>query len=95
MECLDSQIGEVLRWAENREAFVVIAANHGNAESLRHGTSGQLDLQHTLSPALCVVFDKRHRGGREGKGALSDVAPTILRLFDLQSPSAMTGRALV
>ncbi|MCB0405480.1 MAG: hypothetical protein KDD51_11900, partial [Bdellovibrionales bacterium] len=94
MECLDSQIGEVLRWAEGADAFVVVAANHGNAESLRCQSSG-LNLEHTLSPALCVVFDKRHRGAREATGALSDVAPTILRLFDLEAPSVMTGRALV
>lgn len=68
MECLDAQIGDVLRWADSHDAFVVVAANHGNAESLRQGTTGLLDLTHTLSPALCAVFDKRYRGAREGKG---------------------------
>lgn len=57
---------------------------------------GNPHTAHTLNPVPAVLVAKgfEARQLRSG-GALSDVAPTLLKLFGLEQPGTMDGRSLV
>jgi 2,3-bisphosphoglycerate-independent phosphoglycerate mutase len=57
--------------------------------------TGQAHTAHTTNPVPFHLIDEASRGLklREG-GALEDVAPTLLKLLELDQPTEMTGRDL-
>lgn len=93
VEAVDVCLGRVVRAMQKIGGEVIITADHGNAECMEDHAHQQPHTQHTtnLVPLLYV--------GRPAHlthtGALSDVAPTVLRLMGLPQPSEMTGRPLV
>ena len=55
--------------------------------------TGQPFTQHTTNPVPFLIVSERAAALREGK--LSDIAPTLLALADIEPPKEMTGRSLI
>jgi len=82
----------------------LITADHGNAEELLTfptatyfytSQSGTINTDHSNNPVPLVVVGKTiPPQARLNKGALSDVAPTILTMMGIEVPSEMTGKSL-
>jgi 2,3-bisphosphoglycerate-independent phosphoglycerate mutase len=93
VETIDRCLGRILESAGKAGASLFITADHGNAELMIDPGTGGPHTAHTTNPVPFVAV----RGGatalRSG-GALGDVAPTILRLMDIEPPPEMTGRDL-
>jgi 2,3-bisphosphoglycerate-independent phosphoglycerate mutase len=93
IEALDTCIGRVVDAARACGGEVVVTADHGNAEMMHDGTTGQAHTAHTLNVVPFVYV------GRPAQlvtgGALQDVAPTLLALMGLPQPPEMTGHSLV
>lgn len=93
IEAVDTCVGRVVRAMQQIGGEVIITADHGNAECMQDHANHQAHTQHTtnLVPFLYV--------GRPARltetGALSDIAPTLLRMMSLPQPAEMTGSALV
>ena len=58
-------------------------------------TNGQIHTAHTQNPVPFILVDDTRRGYKLRNGVLADIAPTILELFDIQKPEAMTARSLL
>ena len=72
-----------------------ITADHGNCECMR-AEDGNPHTAHTLNPVPAVLVAKGFEAGQlRSGGALSDVAPTLLKLFGLDQPNAMDGTSLL
>jgi len=93
VETLDTCVGRVVEAAKKNGAEVIITADHGNAEMMFDNINNQAHTQHTtnLVPMIYV--------GRKAKladsGALSDLAPTLLKMMGLPQPIEMTGKSLL
>lgn len=93
LEAVDEGLGAIWQAIHAQGGVLVITADHGNAEQMYDPTTHGPHTAHTtnLVPVLCA-------GGPEGiqlhDGALSDVAPTLLKLMGLAQPDAMTGQPL-
>lgn len=93
VEVLDECIGRAVSAMQEIGGEVVITADHGNAETMRDPKTKQAHTAHTLNlvPFLYV--------GRNAKiadrGALQDVAPTLLSVLGLPKPAEMTGHSLL
>ncbi len=75
---------------------VLVTADHGNAEELLDG-EGHPQTAHSCNPVPLVVVegkDCRSVPLRDG-GKLGDIAPTLLALWNMQKPEAMTGNSLL
>ena len=70
----------------------LIIADHGNAESMLN-ENGTPNTAHTtnLVPVILVGYKEKVT---LKDGALCDVAPTILKMMEIEKPSEMTGNAL-
>lgn len=94
VETADTCLGRMLKALEARGGQAVIIADHGNADQLINYETGAPHTAHTTFPVPCLIV-----GGPAGiqlrlGGALSDVAPTILKLMNVPQPAEMTGKPL-
>ncbi|HSI23179.1 MAG TPA: 2,3-bisphosphoglycerate-independent phosphoglycerate mutase [Methylophilaceae bacterium] len=93
VETVDICIGRAVRAMQKVGGEVIITADHGNAECMEDHTHQQPHTQHTTNLVpLLYVGRPAHLANN---GALSDVAPTLLRMMGLPQPTEMTGRPLV
>jgi len=72
---------------------MLITADHGNIEQMVGEGTGQPHTAHTtnLVPLVHVGGDRPLSEG----GCLSDLAPTMLKIINLEQPEEMTGRSLL
>ena len=74
---------------------ILLTADHGNAEDMIDEKTGEILTEHTTNPVLLVLIAKGNKGIRLKKGRLADVAPTLLKLMNIEKPKEMTGRILI
>lgn len=93
LEETDLQLGRVLEALEKHGGIAFITADHGNAEVNIDPITGEKHTSHTINPVPAILTSKKY-SFIDG-GGLSDIAPTIIKLFDLPQPSIMTGKNLL
>jgi len=94
VETLDICLGRLLQAIRDTGGQCLITADHGNVEQMMDATSGQALTSHTSGPVpLVYVGERNWRFTRDG--ALSDIAPTLLKLMDMEVPAEMTGHILM
>lgn len=93
-EAVDAAVGRIAEATLAKGGALFITADHGNCECMRD-EQGNPHTAHTLNPVPAVLVAAGFEAGqlRTG-GALSDVAPTLLKLFGLAQPAAMDGSSL-
>ena len=93
-EAVDAAVGRIAEATLAAGGALFITADHGNCECMRD-EGGNPHTAHTLNPvpAVLVAEGFEARQLRAG-GALSDVAPTLLKLLGLDQPPAMDGTSL-
>jgi len=100
VQTVDTQAGRIVEAAREAGVTVVVTADHGTVERWYY-PDGAIDTGHTDSPVPFILIDPdlaqdtSLRPGGALTGALTDVAPTVLRLLGLPQPETMTGNALV
>lgn len=70
----------------------IILADHGNSEFMLN-EDGSPNTAHTTNLVPCILIDKDYSNISDGK--LGDIAPTVLRLLNLDIPIEMSGDVLV
>jgi len=95
VEAVDRVIGIIVKATKKNGTNIIIMADHGNAEETFDKKTNQPHTAHTLNPVPFILISSRYKKIKKTKGLLSDVAPTILKLFDLAVPKDMTGKSLI
>ena len=94
VEAVDEGLGQVLAALDAVGGAMIVTADHGNCEMMIDPGTGGPHTAHTLNPVPVVLV-----GGPTGAtlhdGRLSDLAPTLLDLMDIDPPAEMTGRSLI
>ncbi|MBN2663690.1 MAG: 2,3-bisphosphoglycerate-independent phosphoglycerate mutase [Bacteroidales bacterium] len=93
VNAVDQCVNDVVETAKNNNYSVIIIADHGNADFVVN-SDGTPNTQHSLNPVPCILVDDDKKNVKLKNGILADVAPTICKLMDLQTPEEMTGKAL-
>ncbi|OMH25830.1 2,3-bisphosphoglycerate-independent phosphoglycerate mutase [Motiliproteus sp. MSK22-1] len=94
VEALDHCLGQVIEAITSSGGQCLITADHGNVEQMLDPTSGQVHTAHTCEPVPLVYVSPFDTTALKD-GALSDIAPTLLELMNLDIPAEMTGKPLV
>lgn len=87
-------LGKVVEAIKEVDGQMLITADHGNAEMMVNPETGGIHTAHTNLPVpLIYVGGKDLEFKQDGK--LSDLAPTMLSLSDMEIPAEMSGQVLV
>ena len=92
VEEVDLELGKIIQAAEKTGAILIVTADHGNAELNIDQETGEKHTAHTTNP-VPVIINKKDFALRDG--GLADIAPTILKLFEIDKPVEMKGESLV
>jgi len=86
VEAVDKELGLIIQKAKEKDYNLILTSDHGNCEMMKDG-SGKTLTNHTVGDVFCFVMaknvDKVHTG------SLNNIAPTVLKLMDLQIPTEM------
>ena len=95
IEAVDECVGKTVEAIKEVNGQMFICADHGNAEQLIDGETGEPFTAHTTNPVpfILVNADPAYKL-REG-GCLADIAPTLIELMGMKQPKDMTGKSLL
>ncbi len=93
IEVLDSLLHKVVMAIKEVGGACLITADHGNAERMVNNETGQPHTAHTSNPVPLIYVGRT--AVLAERGALSDVAPTLLTMMGLDVPEEMNGRSLI
>jgi 2,3-bisphosphoglycerate-independent phosphoglycerate mutase len=86
VECIDTQINEILEIAEDNNYNVLITSDHGNCEKMKDEDGNTL-TNHTAGEVYCFLIANGIT--KLANGGLNNIAPTILKLMNLDIPIEM------
>ncbi len=95
VEALDVALDKVTAAALEVDAEVLITADHGNVELMVDPQTGGAVTSHTTFPVPLVYVSKDNTSAELKEGALSDIAPTLLDILEIEAPKEMTGSSLI
>ncbi len=91
-EAVDDCVNSVVTTALENDYTTLIIADHGNCETMIN-PDGTPHTAHTTNPVPFIVVDKNIKKVKDG--ILGDIAPTILKLMNIEQPKEMTQIPLV
>jgi 2,3-bisphosphoglycerate-independent phosphoglycerate mutase len=93
VETVDRELGRVLEVLHQNGGVAFVTADHGNAEVNFDTKAKVKHTSHTINPVPAIMTnqDTKLRKG----GTLADITPTVLEIFGLKQPKAMTGQSLL
>ena len=96
LEYLDKAVEKIVKAFTSEGGVVFITADHGNCEQMWDDKNSQPHTQHTLNkvPFIAIERDQNIKALSDG-GKLSDIAPTLLDILNIEKPSEMTGKSLI
>ena len=84
---VDSEIGKIIEKAKEEHYNIVMTSDHGNCEEMCD-LEGHTLTNHTVGEVWCFILAEGVTKVKEGCG-LNNIAPTILKLMDLEIPKEM------
>ncbi|MDY0780912.1 2,3-bisphosphoglycerate-independent phosphoglycerate mutase [Tenacibaculum sp. IB213877] len=91
-EAVDICVKDVITTALENDYTTLLIADHGNCETMIN-PDGTPHTAHTTNPVPFIVIDKDITSVKSG--ILGDIAPTILRLMNVEQPKEMTQHSLI
>lgn len=98
LEAVDEGLGKVINAIREEGGAAIVTADHGNSEQMMDYETKERFTAHTINPVPLIYVNDEEKDinllpDREGK--LADIAPTLLKLLDLEVPKEMTGQNLI
>ncbi|WP_276389816.1 2,3-bisphosphoglycerate-independent phosphoglycerate mutase [Eudoraea chungangensis] len=91
-ETVDVCAKEVIEVGLKHNYTTIVIADHGNCETMVN-SDGSPNTAHTTNPVPLILVDPEI--DHINDGVLGDIAPTILKLLDIEKPAAMTRNSLI
>lgn len=94
VETVDKCINELIQNINLSEYTIIITADHGNCEQMINDDN-TINTAHTTNLVPFIILDKNIILKENYQGKLSDIAPTILKIMNLEIPKEMDGNILI
>ena len=93
VETVDKNVQKIVETALKNNYTIFLTADHGNADFMIND-DGSPNTAHSLNLVPLFIIDNEWRA-KIKPGKLGDLAPTILKMMDLNIPNEMTGEVLI
>lgn len=92
IQFMDTCLGGIRDKVREYGGVLIVTSTHGNCEEMKYAENDEPNPRHTSNPVPFhyVDDDAMHIRLRDG-GTLSDIAPTVLALLEIEKPEEMTG----
>ena len=91
VEVLDECIGKLYNKVSEKNGTLIIIADHGNCDYMLDDNNN-IVTSHSTNKVPCIITNNDYE---LSDGKLSDIAPTIVKLLNLEIPEEMTGNILI
>lgn len=96
IETVDNCLGKVIKSVLDKEGTIFITADHGNSEQMIDFSTGKPMTSHTTNKVPFIWVSKEGKNGKLAEnGKLADIAPTILKVMNIEQPKEMNGECLI
>ncbi len=92
VETVDECVKQVTETAIASGYRVMITADHGNADYAVN-PDGSANTAHSMNDVPCFVYAPGFSNIKNGR--LADIAPTLLKMMEMEIPEDMTGNVLI
>ncbi|WP_321470045.1 2,3-bisphosphoglycerate-independent phosphoglycerate mutase [Halarcobacter sp.] len=86
VEAVDKEIGLIIEKAKEKDYSLILTSDHGNCEMMKDN-EGKTLTNHTVGDVFCFVMAENVSKVKEG--SLNNIAPTVLKLMDVEKPAQM------
>lgn len=91
VETVDTCVKELVEAGLSKGYQFLIIADHGNAD-FAINDDGTPNTAHSMNPVPCFLVGNNKAKMQDG--ILADIAPTLLKIMEIEQPKEMTGKAL-
>jgi 2,3-bisphosphoglycerate-independent phosphoglycerate mutase len=97
VQTLDNSLGQLEEAVIRAGGVLLITADHGNCEQMWDSSEDQDQphTAHTTNPVPLLMVNPPEWVRGLSNGSLADIAPTLLKLLELEQPREMTGQSLI
>ena len=94
-EAIDKCVSDIVEAYLKIDGTIIITADHGNIEKMLNLKTGEIHTEHTANPVPFTIINKNMKNIKlKRNGILGDIAPTILKIINKETPQEMTGTSL-
>ena len=93
-EAVDKCVQKVVEAIWETGGVALVTADHGNSEQMI-ADDGSAHTAHTLNPVRLILAGDNFKDISMKDGILGDIAPTVLKILNIEQPSQMTGTPLI
>jgi 2,3-bisphosphoglycerate-independent phosphoglycerate mutase len=93
VETVNGCVEEVVQAALEKDYYILLTADHGNADYIVN-EDGSPNTAHTKNIVPLFVISNDYKGSVQ-PGKLADIAPTILKIMNIEIPAEMDGIPLI
>ena len=87
VETIDHCLSQIIPITISKNIDTIVTADHGNVECMYDEKLGSPNTAHTIGKVPLILVSEKGYRLRDGK--LSNIAPTILQLFNITQPAEM------
>ena len=92
VQFIDICLGGVLDAVKGKNGVLIVASTHGNCEAVgKYSSENQLQAGTTNNVPFFLIDASGEKALLREKGSIQDIAPTVLGLLGIATPSDMTG----
>ena len=96
IECVDECVNRIYEVVHEKKGCLIVTADHGNAEEMFNFEEKQPHTAHTTNDVpFILVSDNLKDVLLKSNCGLKDIAPTILKVLDIEKPADMSGESLM
>ena len=90
IEVIDECLGKIINRITELKGTLVLTADHGNSDVMLK--DDKIITSHSTNPVPFIITNKKYQ---LKNGKLADIAPTILKVMEIDIPKQMTGEVLI
>ena len=94
IEFVDECIGRIFKAIKDKNGILILTSDHGNSETMWDEKQNSKHTAHTNNPVPFIIVNSEKEINLK-KGTLSDIAPTIIGMFNLNKPKEIEGKSLI
>jgi 2,3-bisphosphoglycerate-independent phosphoglycerate mutase len=96
VEVVDECVGDCIKRLLELGGEILLTSDHGNAEEMIDPNTKGVKTSHSLNPVELIYVSRKAKGKNlKTGGKLADVAPTALKLMNIDIPLEMTATQLI